>query len=380
MKGSLLFLILVGLFFISSCSGPSRPQAKVDIPPIESHDQQGGEEFEVTAKGYGLTREEALRDALLKAIQEAVGFTLTGRTVVSNYLLLDKTSFSRVKGYVRRYELLEESIVQAGIYEVEVKAWVSQSIEEDISELVRMLNKPRIGIVIFDVNGITNDLAVNTVSKIFTDRGFYVVAPKIPDKWVSPSLDSLTPDRVLLLGEKLDVDMLVYGILKTSDLGDVLGYGLKSSRSVLSLQAYWVGSQQMLTSLSGEMGASDVSQSVAREKSIQQVAEKIATEFVDEIIGEWIEMSGNGITVRFELTGLDYQKYQELKDRLSYIQFVAGVYPRTYEANSRRAVLDVELLGNPEWILKNLEVSMGIEFNVKEITLTKVVIEVERGW
>lgn len=380
MKGSLLFLILVGLFFINSCSGPSRPQAKVDIPPIESHDQQGGEEFEVTAKGYGLTREEALRDALLKAIQEAVGFTLTGRTVVSNYLLLDKTSFSRVKGYVRRYELLGESIVQAGIYEVEVKAWVSQSIEEDISELVRMLNKPRIGIVIFDVNGIPNDLAVNTVSKIFTDRGFYVVAPKFPDKWVSPSLDFLTPDRVLSLGEKLDVDMLVYGILKTSDLGDVLGYGLKSSRSVLTLQAYWIGSQQMLTSLSGEVGASDVSQTAAREKSIQQVAEKIATEFVDEIIGKWIEMSGNGITVRFELTGLDYQEYQELKDRLSYIQFVAGVYPRTYEANSRRAVLDVELMGNPEWVIKNLEVSMGIEFNVKEITLTKVVAEVERGW
>ncbi|HCZ06006.1 MAG: hypothetical protein PWP37_1238 [Thermotogota bacterium] len=380
MKGSLLFLILVGLFFINSCSGPSRPQAKVDIPPIESHDQQGGEEFEVTAKGYGLTREEALRDALLKAIQEAVGFTLTGRTVVSNYLLLDKTSFSRVKGYVRRYELLGESIVQAGIYEVEVKAWVSQSIEEDISELVRMLNKPRIGIVIFDVNGIPNDLAVNTVSKTFTDRGFYVVAPKFPDKWVSPSLDFLTPDRVLSLGEKLDVDMLVYGILKTSDLGDVLGYGLKSSRSVLTLQAYWIGSQQMLTSLSGEVGASDVSQTAAREKSIQQVAEKIATEFVDEIIGKWIEMSGNGITVRFELTGLDYQEYQELKDRLSYIQFVAGVYPRTYEANSRRAVLDVELMGNPEWVIKNLEVSMGIEFNVKEITLTKVVAEVERGW
>gem|GEM_PF-2040342 len=377
----LVLVITVGMIFFVACSGPSRPQGRVEIPQLESLEtSEGSAGMKVTAEGYGLTHEEAVRDALLKAVQEAVGFTLTGRTVVSNYTLLDKTSFARVKGYVKHYRVTMESTMQTGIVEVKVEAWVSQSIEEDVTELIRMMNKPRVGVLVLDERGGLCETAVTAVSKVLTDKGFYVVAPKLHDGLQLPSFDDLTPAEVLSLGEELDVDMLIFGRVATSDLGDVLGYGFKSSRSSLRLQAYWVGSQELVVSRSGEVGAADISQTVAREKSIQQVAETVTTVFVEDLLGKWLEMSGSGFTVRFVLTGLDYDTYQKLRERLSYTQFVAGVYPREYDANRGRAVFDVDLVGSPEWVLRSLEASLGLHFEVKKMNLTKVIAEVERGW
>jgi len=369
------------MIYFVACSGPSSSQGRVELPQLEGLETpESGAGMRAVTEGYGLTREEAVRDALLKAVQEALGFALTGRTVVSNYTLLDKTSFARVKGYVRHYRVITESTMQTGIVEVKVEAWVSQSVEEDVTELIRMVNKPRVGILVLDERGELCETAVTTVSKVFTDKGFYVVAPKLHNGLRLSSFDDLTPAVILLLGEGIDVDMLIFGRVATSDLGDVLGYGFKSSRSSLRLQGYWVGSQELVASRLGEVGAADISQTVAREKSIRQVAETVATLFIEDLLGKWLEMSGSGFTVRFVLTDLDYDTYQKLREHLGYVQFVAGVYPREYDSNRSMAILDVELMGNPEWVLRSLEVSLGLHFKVKKMSLTKVIAEVERGW
>lgn len=117
-----------------------RPETVADLslfrlPPILEHecDTNTGDRARnivadgvapVIASDFTAAREEAVMDALMKAMETHNGVRINGRTVVSDGLLLTSDVESSVVGFVSGYSMVYESIA-GGMYHVRVCAAVS---------------------------------------------------------------------------------------------------------------------------------------------------------------------------------------------------------------------------------------------------------------
>jgi hypothetical protein len=55
-----------------------------------------------------IARDHAIKDALRKAVEQAVGTFISSETVVENYEVLSDRIYSKAEGYVAEYKVLRE--------------------------------------------------------------------------------------------------------------------------------------------------------------------------------------------------------------------------------------------------------------------------------
>lgn len=79
---------------------------------------------QVEAKGTGLTKADALQDALRNAISQAVGVALKSETKVENFMVVSDAIATNTEGYIASYQVLKE-IPLRNSFEVTVNARVS---------------------------------------------------------------------------------------------------------------------------------------------------------------------------------------------------------------------------------------------------------------
>ena len=75
----------------------------------------------VESSGTGTDRNEALRQALRTAVEQAIGIFLKSKTVVENYELLSDRILSHSRGFVKTFEIISEGR-QGGLYQMTVSA------------------------------------------------------------------------------------------------------------------------------------------------------------------------------------------------------------------------------------------------------------------
>ena len=79
---------------------------------------------EVVVKGVGITRDDALKNALRLCVEQAVGVALTSETKVENFVVIKDAINTRAEGYITKYEIINE-VPFPDRYEITVKAVVS---------------------------------------------------------------------------------------------------------------------------------------------------------------------------------------------------------------------------------------------------------------
>lgn len=97
----------------------------------------------VESKGTGLSRNDALQDALRNAISQAVGVNLRSETRVENFMIISDAIASNTSGYIKKYNILKE-IPFPDRFEVTVQADVTtNSLEADFKLLAKTLGGVR---------------------------------------------------------------------------------------------------------------------------------------------------------------------------------------------------------------------------------------------
>lgn len=71
-----------------------------------------------------IARDEAIRDALRNAVEQAAGVFINAQSQTENFRLVKDVILSRARGFVTEYTILREGRTGEGVYEVEVKAVV----------------------------------------------------------------------------------------------------------------------------------------------------------------------------------------------------------------------------------------------------------------
>jgi hypothetical protein len=93
-----------------------------------------------------IARDHAIKDALRKAVEQAVGTFISSETVVENYEVLSDRIYSKAEGYVAEYKVLREK-VEGDLYRVLISAKVKMGdIKDDLKAigiLVEYLGRPR---------------------------------------------------------------------------------------------------------------------------------------------------------------------------------------------------------------------------------------------
>src|SRR6056297_2150182 len=92
-------------------------------PPTQAESVTVSAKTEITA-GAKLARKEALQNAFLEAVRQTTGNYIRQSTLLKNSELISQRIFSRAEGYVRSYQILDESAVE-GFYQLQIKAEVT---------------------------------------------------------------------------------------------------------------------------------------------------------------------------------------------------------------------------------------------------------------
>lgn len=184
----LIFLGLFGLF----CYYPGYSTGPTPTTPVVA---SGGETTEVLSEGVAaltggvdIARDQALKDALRKAVEQGVGVFVNSETRVANFQLLSDRIYSQADGYVSSYRVVNESR-EADFYRVVVRARVKlERIGDDLKAigiLVAEQGRPRIMVLVRKVANqaaialseetMTPEMVETMLTAAFQEKGFVVV-------------------------------------------------------------------------------------------------------------------------------------------------------------------------------------------------------------
>lgn len=162
--------------------------------------------IETEAKGTGISRTDALQDALRNAVSQGAGVSIASETKVENFMILSDAIESNTKGYIKSYTIIKEIPFSNG-FEVTVKAIVTtESIKADFQLLAKQLGGIRF-LVMLDPEASENSLNENLLLAV--DKINQSLAKK-NCRYIEPSrFNSLKKETVGLM-ESMSSDKINY--------------------------------------------------------------------------------------------------------------------------------------------------------------------------
>jgi len=325
----------------------------------------------VTAEGVGVivgdntanARDQAVQDALRMAVEQAVGTMVSSETLVQNYETLRDEIYARTQGYVQRYDIVDETVVD-NLYRVTIEARVAQGrLENDIMALGLLMsrkNMPRVMIMVAEQNiGMTYyafwwgirtgaaELTVteNTLMEVLGQKGFQVVDHAVRSGTVAVAdpyrITSLTDDAIREIGVLFDAEVVIYGKALAKLAGAVQGTSMKSVQADVSLRAVNTGNGRVLASAIHHAAAVHPSEVAAGTKALQQAARAAAEALMAQIVDRWNQDVISGGTVELVISGIrSYSHLVRFKETLQKeIRGIKGVHQRDFK--DQHATVDV---------------------------------------
>ena len=331
----------------------------------------------VEAKGVGivvdnntaLARDDAIRDALRKAVEQAVGTLVSSETMVENFQVLSDNIYTKTRGYIKNYKVLSESKAD-NLYQVVVRATVAMgSLKDDLDAiglLHKKVEKPRVLFMIAEQNigqkyyifwwswwgggksefvGESYDLSVTetTLKDIFLEKGFNVVDIIGSQERIEISnafrVADLTDDGARSIARKLNADIVIRGKAFAKEGPRTPGSSVGSYLADVTAHAIRVDDGRVLASGRGHGVARHVSEVTGGTKALERAAKDLGEKMVEKILAKW--SSGTDI-IKITIRGItSYKTLSRFKNILkTRIRGVEEVYQRKFEGGE--AVLDVE--------------------------------------
>ena len=341
---------------------------------------------QITITGYGISYEDAERDALRNAVEQALGTMVEANTLVQNSMLVNDEIYTKSKGFVNNYSVVNRN-VSGGTYEETITADVStdnnSKLMNELSRLgiiERQLRDPKIAVIIpeYHISARIPDPAGETaVIRKLGEAGFSNITDVSNIRYSLNRLAAFSNNDFQMLANSLNVDILVVGEAFSQGVGDVgkfLGNGhqntgIMSCKARVEAKIYVVRTGQIL-SANGTYGtAADLTEFIAAKKALNDAGEKMGDYIVSQLIGYG---SSSNQSLEVTVVSSDINKINKVTKCLQSINGVNSAVMTNYA--SGRGSLAVKYAGSP----KNLydQLSKLVEFNLllKEITYNTLTI------
>jgi len=357
----------------------------------------------VTAGNQAKARDEAMRDAMRKAIEQAVGTLISSETIVENFQLLSDKIYTQTSGYVRSYQVVSEG-AEGELYRIKIKAEVSLSqIKNDLAAIGLLLeakHMPRMMVMIAEQNvgevilhywwnpqaaSVDLGTAENALISEFQEKGFHFIDPEAVKKEIKVGkafrAEDLTDQQVKTLGAQADADVVIFGKALAKLSGPVMGTAMKSVQANISLKAVDADTGRILATAQESASGVHIDEVTAGANALKSAAKKTAQTLMDKILKGWGKEVAGGAQVRLSIKGV--KSYADLTGLFNLlrkeIRGVDAVHQRSI-SNDGVAEVDIEYRGDgqslaDELVNKNLP---GFTMKITNVTTNRVEINLEK--
>lgn len=320
---------------------------------------EGEESKIVTAEGRAKISEgniqRAERDAINAAKRNAadqVGSEVISETIVENMDLIKDKIISKLNGYVHNYKVLSKER-QGDEMVVRIEASVStQQMKEDARLLYHELGKPRVLVLVTQVDGSTAMLstqAENVIAEFLKDKEFDLVDANLAKENIKKdearALAEGDAKAAAKIGLRSGAEVMVVGTVEASKpeaLRDIL-YASKANVQVRAIRSD--NARVLAVANVTENGIEGIPDA-APKKAINLAAKKAARAIFAKVVKEWNTELMNGQVTELLLDGVDFGKLKKIKHDLAKLDGVKGISQRSFDAPT--ASLDVTYLGDAE--------------------------------
>ncbi len=345
---------IVALCVSSGCGQSALVRNTPPVQPV-SEPPAGGTEVLVEGVSsftgsWDSARDQALGDALRKAVEQGVGVFIDAGSVVENFQLISDRIYSRAAGFVSSYRIIAEERTDE-LYRVVVRAVVNtDGIMEDLAAtgiLVAGQGRPRVMVVVREVRDFTaaslgdaaatGSMIETLIMESFRRRGFPVVdaaaAAAVLERDQLLLILGGDEQTAALIGLQAGAEIIVSG----TALHDVETRTIAGSPR--EIHVYRMNCRAVNTRTAAVLGASATSTEVpfSEDQARSQASSKTADQLIAAILEGWTVNENSTVIVA---TNADFDKLAALRSRIrTEIRGVSEVLTRDFTGS--RATIEV---------------------------------------
>jgi hypothetical protein len=319
----------------------------------------------VTAEGVAavqqgavdIARDAAVEDAQKKAVEQAIGIFIDSQTQVENFQLLSDNILSQVKGYIKRYTIIDER-TDSGLLRVRINAEVSLGkLSDDLSAidiLMARMHKPRTMVLIAEQNigsdmrawwtepqGQEAEIGVveNAFMNKFTGKGFEFVDHQAAAQKITVTPAYRTPDlsavQAKTLANQAGAEVVIMGKALAKYYGEV--GGMKSVQADLSARVVRTDTGQVLTSVTTHASAVHLTETTAGIEALRKAANQAAEEMLTKVLAVYSRETGSTRPVTIIVTGLSKAHFAKFKDVLTNeVRGIKNLHERSFSGTTAK--------------------------------------------
>jgi hypothetical protein len=343
-------------------------------------------------------KDRAIKDALVKAVEQAVGTLISAETRVQNYQVLNDEIYTKTEGYVQNYKILNENRGK-DVYEVTIQASVATgSIKgklDALGLLLKQVGKPRIMILVAEQNigkqyynywwgrAEQADLNVteNTIMDYFREKGFEFVDHEAQAKniKVAPAyrVADINDRAAITLGKQADAEVVIVGKALAKSIGAVAGTAMKSAQANISLRVIQIDNGRVLSSGAEHSAAVHIDEVTSGVEALKKASAKISEKMMEDIIKNFQKRVASTTLVQVIVNGIsgpdDLRKFKNMVQ--GQVRGVEGIYERGFTGNA--AKIEIDLKGSAQSFADEIGRKTFKEFAVKVLNSTWNTVEIQ---
>ena len=339
-------------------------------------------------------RDKAIADAVRRAVEQVIGTMVSSETVVENYQLISDKILTKSKGYVRKYEVLEEGESDPGVFEVKIKAQVaSGNLSQDLDGILAVLrakNMPRVLIMVAEQNvggqssswwhgggAISLDAVENVLIDQWSSKGITFIDRQVLDGKLradAPASSDPSNQAAKEFAKLSGAEVVIIGKAIANDHGPVLNTRMRSLRSTMSLRALDVDTGKILATVTHSAATAHVDPVTGGTIALKKGATQAGKKLLKKILANWEKDVAGSSTITLTVNNVRKSKYVRILTRAvrKRLRGVDEIRQRGFR--NRVASIEISMKGTTQDLAEALEDKPfgRFEIEVEEITANTV--------
>lgn len=352
----------------------------------------------IFSNDVGLARDQAIDDALRKAVEQTLGTFIQSSTLVENNMVVEDNILSWSDGYVRNHKIIREGKTDPTTYQVTIEAEVElANLKNDwdgIQNLLTKMGNPRVMFMMDEQNiGESTDryhyLSVDmnnsetALINKFIENGFECVDPatvrqNLQQDQAIAALQGNT-QMAAAIAKKLGAEVIITGKTIAKVATGFNFDGMKSCQANITARVIKADVATIIATGSSHAAYPHIDEVTGGTEAIKKASDKLASELINKITQKWKDEFYKSTTVKVVVHGAkSFTQINDFKNTVKYlIRGVKDIYSRDIIGTT--AELDVKITGNANQLARELEKKDLDKFKVKIISLTmnKVTLELQ---
>lgn len=363
-------LALIAPARAAQVESPSAPAAQERPVASESDDRKV---VTVTAEGYNA--DDALKQALRKALEQGAGVQIASYTKVQNFELARDTIYSRASGIITEYKILKQEETAGGGVAVTVEAVVRASAVAqtwgEVQNVLDQLGRPKILVWIdetIDGRPQSDSIVESRLEEMFVKAGFDLVSRKGVEELArrehADALKEGNEAKLAAIAKNAGAHIYIRGSANANRAGVENLYGVPAAFYNCDVQArvYYTDTARLIASESlpntraGVRSQKEHSPQAARAALAQATLPPenyarnrpyLAQKLYEAVMEQWSTQLTAGGEIALDIEGLDFATFMKIKKALAEIENVDSVngdFTKGVGAFRIRAKLSAETL------------------------------------